>query len=489
MDLKVRARSFQALAALERSSILLPDQGQGPQLVTAAMVSPEFFDVLRVSPALGRTFLPEEHLDGSEAVLLLTYGAWQRRFAGDPDVVGRSLSRVGAPVTIIGVLPADFALPETVMSRMPDFFVPLQPDRDRYASRGMRSLYIFGRLAVGTTVEQARVETTQIADELAREFPDGNVYPDGSHFGIGVNGLLEQTVGTTGRALWIFMGASGLVLMLAALNAATLLLARALDRVRELGVRVALGASRARVMRLLLVEAGILSVAGGAIGVALAYGGVQAFLRWAPNSIPRTSMVAVDAPVLAVAAAISVAAGLAAGLLPALRVTSCTPWRRLQGAGRSVDQPGSRLRSALVGGQVALAVLLLSGAGPLLNSFMKIRSVEPGFNPEGLLSLSIGLKRPGAPEREEMWQAWDLALPKSVPYPACRPSLVHRIRRSRILFGCPGSCFRAIRPRCGERTSLATRSAPATWRRWALDYCRGVALSFRMARTPSWWLS
>lgn len=218
MDLKERARSFQALAAVERSSILLPDQGQGPQLATAAMVSPEFFDVLRVSPALGRTFLPEEHLDGSEAVLVLTYGAWQRRFAGDPDVVGRSLGRVGTPVNIIGVLPADFALPETVMSRMPDFFAPLQPDHARYENRGGRSLSIFGRLSLGTTVEEARVETTRIADELARDFPVGNTFPDGSHFGIGVNGLLEQTVGTTGRALWIFMGASGLLLMLAALK-------------------------------------------------------------------------------------------------------------------------------------------------------------------------------------------------------------------------------------------------------------------------------
>jgi len=373
-------------------------------------VSPEFFDVLRVSPALGRTFLPDEYRDGSEAAFLLTHGAWQRRFGGDANVVGTSLAGVGTAATIVGVLPADFALPETVFPSMPDFFAPLQPDHARYASRGMRSVYIFGRLSEGTSVEQARVEATQIAADLARDFPEGNMYPDGSHFGIGVNGLLEETVGTTGRALWIFMGASALLLILAALNAATLLLARALDRVREFGLRVALGASRFRVARLLLAEAGLLSIMGGAIGVALAYGGVQAFLAFAPSSIPRTSMVAVDGRILAVAAGISIAAGLAAGLLPALRLTSRAPWRRLQGAGRSVDQPGSRLRSALVGGQVALAVLLLSGAGLLFTSFMKIRSVEPGFEPEGLLSMNVALKRPGAPEGEQMWQAWDMVL-------------------------------------------------------------------------------
>ena len=410
MDLEQRARSFQSLAAVERMSVLLPDEGQSPQLATAARVSPEFFDVLRVSPALGRTFLPEEYRDGSEAAFLLTHGAWQRRFGGDPNVVGSSLARVGTAASIVGVLPADFALPETVFPTMPDFFAPLQPDHARYADRGMRSVYIFGRLSAGTSVEQARVEATQIAAGLARDFPEGNMYPDGSHFGIGVNGLLEETVGTTHRALWIFMGASALLLILAALNAATLLLARALDRVRELGVHVALGASRLRVTRLLLAEAGLLSIAGGVIGVALAYGGVQAFLRFAPSSIPRTSMVTVDGSVLAVAAGISMAAGLTAGLLPALRLTSRAPWRRLQGAGRSVDQPGSRLRSALVGGQVALAVLLLSGAGLLFTSFMKIRSVEPGFEPEGLLSMNIALKRPGAPEGEQMWQGWDKAL-------------------------------------------------------------------------------
>ena len=417
VDLEERARSFQALAAVEQSSILFPDEGQGPELAAAARVSAEFFDVLSVSPALGRMFVPEEYHSGSEAVFLVTYGAWQRRLGGDPDVIGGSLNKVGLPATIIGVLPRDFAPPEALFSTVPDFWMPLQADHGRYASRGMRSVSIVGRLSAGTTVEEARTETTQIAAELARVFPDGNVYPDGSYFGIGVNGLHEETVGTTGRALLIFLGASVLLLMLAALNAATLLLARSLDRMRELGLRVALGAGRMRVTRLLLAEAGLLSALGGAIGVALAYGGVQTFLRLAPSSIPRTSMVAVDGRVLAVAAAISMTAGLAAGLLPALRLTSRAPWTRLQSAGRTVAQPGSRLRSALVGGQVALAVLLLSSAGLLFTSFMKIRAVEPGFEPEGLLSLRADLKRPGAPEGEHMWQGWDqvLAEVRAVP--------------------------------------------------------------------------
>jgi len=409
------------LAAIEQRSILLPDIGNGPELVPAASVSTEFFEMLGATPALGRTFLPEEHSVAAAAVVMITYGAWQRRYGGDPDIVGRAMDGVGVPAMLVGVLPRDFRAPEAFFSSTPDFWMPIQPDHSRYASRGMRSLYVTGRLRPDVSVEQARQEADAIADQLAVEYPDGNVYADGSHFGIGVNGLHAQTVGTTGRTLRMFLGASGLLLLLAAMNAATLLLTRALDRVRELGVRMALGASRARMIRLLLTEAGILSVAGGLIGVALAYGGVEVFLRYAPSSIPRMSAVAVDGRVLAVAALISVGAGLAAGLLPALRLSRHGPWRRLQGAGRGTAGPTagptSRLRGTLVGGQMAVAVLLLSGAALLFSSFVRIRSVEPGFEPDGLITMNVGLKRPGAPEGEESWQAWDLVLAELAAVP------------------------------------------------------------------------
>lgn len=409
-DFAARTRSFELLAPIEaNTSVLLPDQGSGPELAPAARVSSELFDVLDVTPALGRTFLPEEHSVGAEPVFLITYGAWLRRYGGDPDVVGRRLDRIGSPATIIGVLPSDFRAPEAFFSTTPDFWMPLQPDHSRYASRGMRSLYIAGRLAPGVSVDDARVEAGAIAADLAQEFPDGNVYPDGSHFGIGVNGLHAQTVGTAGRPLRIFLGAAALLLLLAAMNAATLLLARALDRGRELGVRMALGAGRMRVMRLLLAEAGVLSLVGGAVGVALAYGGVAAFLRYAPSSIPMISSVAVDGRVLGVAMLVSLGAGLLAGLLPALRLTRRGAWERLQSAGWTVADPGSRLRSVLVGGQVAVAVLLLSGAALLFSSFVRIRSAEPGFVPDGLITFEIALKRPDAPVGEP-WQDWDAAL-------------------------------------------------------------------------------
>jgi predicted permease len=413
-DFAERTRSFDVLAGIETTNVLLPDQGSGPEFAGAARVSRDFFEALDVTPALGRTFLPTEHRVDGDPVVMLSYGAWQRRFGAEPDVVGRTVEPVGTAVTIVGVLPRDFRPPESFFRAAPDFWMPLQPDHPRYASRGTRSLAIVGRLASDTDIEAAREEARAIAADLAAEYPDGNVYPDGSYFGIGVNGLHEETVGTTGRTLWIFLSAAALLLMLASMNSATLLLARALDRARELDVRIALGARRGRVARLLMTEAGLLSAAGGVIGVALAYAGVEAFLRYAPASLPRVGDVEVDARVLAVAAAVSLGSGVAAGLLPAMRSMR----RALSGttSGRTATAPSSRLRTVLVGGQIAVAVVLLSGAGLLFTSFVRILSVEPGFEPDGLVTMRIALKRPGAMD-EAGWVGWDRAVEevRSVP--------------------------------------------------------------------------
>ncbi|MEM7414885.1 MAG: ABC transporter permease [Gemmatimonadota bacterium] len=402
-DLSERARSFDGLAGVELTNVLLPDQGSGPEFAGAARVSPDLFHVLGATPAIGRSFLPDEHSVDADAVVMLSYGAWERRFGGDPNIVGVSVEPVGQPFTVVGVLPADFEPPETFFRAMPDFWLPLQPDHPRYANRGGRSLALIGRLGAGTTVERARDEAREIGLALAQDFPEGNVYPDGSHFGIGVNGLHQQTVGTTGRTLGIFLGAASLVLLLAAMNSATLLLARSLDRTRELEVRAAMGAGRARLVRLLVAEAAMISAVGGVVGVLVAYGGVEAFLRMAPSSLPRLDAVAVDARVLLVAAIVSVGAGVLAGLLPALLSTR----NGLSvGPSRTSTAPRSRLRTLLVGGQISVAVVLLSGAGLLFSSFVHILTVDPGFEPEGLVSMRVALKRPGAAD-EAGWVGWD----------------------------------------------------------------------------------
>ncbi len=424
VDFGERTRSFENLAAIGTTSVYFPDVGDGPEVAMAANVSPELFAILRVSPALGRTFLPEEYIGASGPAVMLSYGTWQRRYGGDPGVVGRTLDRIGQPMTIVGVLPRDFRPPEAFFpgDEVPEFWIPFQPVQRRFSRRGARSLHVLGRLAQDISVEEARAEAGRIAADLALEFPDGNVEPDGSHVGIGVNGLHAQTVGGTGRALGIFLGAAGLLLLLAAMNAATLLLARSLDRTQEFGVRMALGAGRTRVVRLIVAEAGILATVGGAFGVLLAYGGVGAFVRYAPSSIPRLSTIAVDARVLVVAAVVSLATGLAAGLLPAIRLTRRGPWERLEVGGRWFSEPMSGLRSVLVSGQIAVALVLLSGAGLLFSSFVRIRSVDPGFEAGGLITMNVGVEgfarsQPDVFDPAAIWASWDIALAelKGVP--------------------------------------------------------------------------
>lgn len=407
-DYAERNRSLEAVGAVESISVLFPDEGAGPELAPAARASLDFFPLLGVGPVLGRGFTAADFVAGAEPVVLLSHGAWTRRFGGRPEVVGASLGSTGAGGTIVGVLPADFVPPEASLSTRPEVWMPLIEHHPRYASRGMRSLGVVGRLAPGATEESARLEADAIADQLAIDFPDGNVYPDGSYFGIGVNLLSRQTIGGAGTTLRLFMGAAVLLLLLASVNATTLFLARALDRVGEMDVRRALGAGRVRVVRLLLFEAGLLAILSGVVGVALAVVGVEAFLRFAPSDLPRLQEVRVDGRAAAMAAVVSLGTGLLAGLVPAFR--SGSPARPGgAGRGRVSSLHSARIRTGMVGAQIGLAMLLLSGAGLLVKSFHGMVTESPGFEPDGLVSMTMSLKRPGAPE-VEAWQDWDLAL-------------------------------------------------------------------------------
>ena len=418
--LRERTRSFETLATINLERLMRLPLGDGrEEAVDALEVSSALFEMLGASPALGRMFLPEEYSAASRGVAttvaMITYQGWQRRYGGDPAVVGRPLGGSGA--ILVGVLPRDFRPLEAFFPdgyEIADFYLPSNADDLGLPGPedGWRRVHALGRLSRGTSVEAARTEAESIAADLATEFPRANLLPDGSHIGIGLNELHSQTVGTTGRALGLFLGAAGLLLLLAAMNAATMLLARSLDRTRELGVRMALGAGRTRLVRLLVSEAGILAVVGGALGALLAYGGVGIFLRYAPSSIPRLSSVAVDARVLAVAAVVSLGTGVAAGLLPALRLTRQGPWERLQRGGRSFAEPTWRLRGVLVGGQMTVAIVLLSGAGLLFNSFVRISTVDPGFKPDGLITMTQRLKSSSAFDLREgpHWQGWDVLL-------------------------------------------------------------------------------
>jgi putative ABC transport system permease protein len=411
LDWRARARSFAQLAAVEHTTALLPDRGEGPELAYMAVVTDGFFSLLGVPPALGRTFLPDDFAGRNGTVVMLSYGAWIDRFGGDPGIVDRTVTTLGSTYTVVGVLPRDFTPPEVLGTQNLEFWVPVDAAHPRYASRGRRSLYVLGRLADGATVTGARAELDAIQAALAQEYPDGNVLSNGERLGAGVNALHDETVGGSGRLLVIFLGASALLLLIAALNAANLLLVRGLDRQAEMGVRRALGAGRARLTGLLLIEGVVLAAAGGAVGVVLALGGVEAFLRLAPSTLPRLADVAVNPRILGVTGLVSLGTGLLVGLLPALRLTGHDMASVLrEGMATTAGGAGIRLRTALVAGQLSLALVLGVGASLLFNSFIRVATVDPGFQPDHLSSFWLPLKRPNAVPGETSAQAWDALL-------------------------------------------------------------------------------
>jgi predicted permease len=423
--LRERARSFQALAAVSTRRLMPLSIGNGgEEEVPAGEISSEVMDLLGVpAPALGRAFLREEYGSPQEGAVMVTYEEWQSRYGADSGIIGRTIGRIRGgrfPAVVVGVLPQGFRPLEAFSApgETTRYYFPAAPER-LPEERGWEQWYVLGRLKPGISIAQARAEVQRVAVDLARDVPDavGLRRRNGAPYLIGLNGLQAQTIGASGRVLALFLGAAGLLLALAAMNAATLLLARALERSKEFGVRMALGAGRIRVIRLILSEAGILVVAGGALGVLIAYGGVAAFLRYAPASIPRLNAVALDGRALAVAIAVSLGAGLAVGLLPAIRLTRRGPWARLQGTGHGFAEPSSRLRAVLVGGQMSLAIVLLAGAGLLFNSFVRIQALDPGFDSDRLLMLTAPYKDAATVEGLEQWQAWDRVLEelRSVP--------------------------------------------------------------------------
>jgi putative ABC transport system permease protein len=415
LDFRDRARSFATLAAIEPNRTVLPDQGNGADLVGYANVAPDLFEMIGGTAAVGRLFVPDDYAASAEDVVVLSWSAWQRHLGGQESAVGQRFPRLVGSRIVVGVLAPDFRPPEALFpdGNAPELWMPLRSDASNsstwYARRRGR-LHAIGRLAPGTSVQDAREESARIAADLASIHPQDNIEADGTRVGIGVNGLHAQTVGAAAGGLGLFMGAAGLLLLLAVMNAATLLLARALDRTRELSVRRALGCGRMRIVRLLMTEAGMLALLGGALGVVLAYAGVAAFVRYAPGSLPRLADVAVDGRVLGMAAAASVAAGVLAGLVPALRLTRDRSWDGAPRTSRTFTEASARSRDLLVGGQIALALVLLTGAGLLFRSFMHVRSVDPGFEPDRLIAMQVETKGGAGWDFQAQWLGWDRLL-------------------------------------------------------------------------------
>ena len=384
-DYRSQNTTFANLSVFSTQGFNLTGTGE-PERVIGAAATDSFFDVMGTSPALGRPFTAEEDQPGRDMVAVISHGLWQRRFGGDPKAVGQNISLNGATRTVVGVMPPDFAFP----SKEVELWVPLAPNQQRAEARSTFWLTMIGRLKPGVTVEQARAEMGGIAARLEQQYPDNL-----GGYGVNLVPLHTQVVGRVRPALFVLLGAVGFVLLIACANVANLLLARAASRSRELAVRAALGAGRARIVRQLLTESVLLALIGGVAGALVALWGLDVLKSLAPADTPRLDQIGVDARVFGFALGLSCLTALVFGLAPALQSSKSDLNETLKEGGRSntTGVRGKRLREGLVVSEIALTLVLLVGAGLLLKSFMRLQELNLGYRPEGVLTARVSLPR------------------------------------------------------------------------------------------------
>ena len=383
MDYAEQSRALR-IAALSSGAVNLGGGGD-PERIAAGFVTTDLLPVLGVSPLLGRGFLAGEEKEGQAPVAILSHGLWRRKFDADPSVIGRVLSVNGEPTEVVGVAPPGFLLPIDFRAGSPaQILLPLTLDRVAARNRrGGHYLTAVGRLAPGASVEAARAEMDTIVGGLIRQYPDQHKMP---HFGVALSPLRTDLLGPSRPVLLVLLGAVALVLLLACANLASLLLARGEGRRRELAVRASLGAGRFRLVRQLLTETCVLGLVGGAAGLVVAVLSMKAVLALDPATLPRAQQATLSVPVLVFTLLVSVVAGIVFGLLPATQISRVALDDVLREAGRSSVGGRGRLRRALVAAQLAIAVVLLAGAGLLMKSFARVQSVASGFQPQGVLT-------------------------------------------------------------------------------------------------------
>jgi putative ABC transport system permease protein len=390
-DLRDQNRVFSAMAAYFTSGYNVTagcsESDCEPQRVAALFSTADLAKVLRVSPAMGRTFTAEEDAPGRDGVVVISHGLWTRMFAGDRNVLGRTMRLNGRERRVIGVMPPGFAFP----SRDTELWVPMAPAEDEKQQRSAFGYWSVARLNDDVVFPRAVADLNAIARRLEQQYPTNRDY------GVYLIPLPEQVVGRTLRtSLWIMLAAVGAVLLIACANVANLMLSRAAVREREISVRVALGAARTRLVRQLLTESVLLSVLGAALGTGLAWTGLRVLVGLAPKDIPRLDQVRIDLVALGVTLGLAVVTGIAFGLAPALQSSRVAVGGVLRDAirGGTGSRRAQRLRRMLVAAQIALVVVLLTGAGLLIRSFIHLQRVDLGFRPDHLLTMRYAL--PGA---------------------------------------------------------------------------------------------
>ena len=382
-DLRTRIQSFDGQFAFRYANFALTGDGL-PEAVIGIQASADFGRVIGTPPLYGRYFTAEEDAPGRHRVVLLSYGLWQRRFGGNPQVVGQSIQLNGEAQTVIGVMPPEFAFP----SQNIEVWTPLALDPAKY-QRGTSFLQSVARLKPGATITQAQAEAQSLAHEIVRE--NSATVRD---LGFKLVSLRKQVMGEIEKPLWILFGAVGLVLLIACVNVASLLLGRATVRWREISVRAALGASRWRLMRLMLIESLLLGLTGGLGGLLLAGFGIDWLLRVQPDAIPHKA-VSPDGYVVVFTLVTAVLTGLIFGLIPAWQISKTNLSQVMRESGRAASSSGrlKMIRSGLVVLEISLSLVLLVSTGLLLRSFWKLVQVNPGFQAENVVSCSISLPR------------------------------------------------------------------------------------------------
>jgi predicted permease len=386
-DFREQVTAVESAAAFSGWNPTLTGTDAGAQQLQGGVFSYGMFaEILAVEPALGRGFLPEDDVPDGPDVVLLSDGFWRSAFGADAEILNRTIRLNEQPFTVIGVMPADFRPPAFLGS---DVWGLLQFDMSNGGGRGAAFLRSVGRLADDATLDVARAQANDLGVRLEAEYQEAN-----AGTGFNVYPLQHDMVRQARNALWVLLGAVGLVLLIACVNVANLLLAKGATRSGELAVRVAMGAGRGRMLVQLMTESLVLASAGGALGIALSFAGTKLLVDLAPEGTPLLDQVAVDGRILALAALTTMITGALFGILPALRAARTEPAAVLREDGRAGGSTSMAMRNALVVGQVALALMILVGAGLLVRSFQNLRRVDLGFEPANVLTMQVPL--PGA---------------------------------------------------------------------------------------------